>query len=323
MAFCKYCGKQIPEGGSCDCAGAKAAEEVKDTVESGVNTAENAVSEVKNEAAEAVSNVAEKAADAAQNAEQKAAEAVSNAADAVNDVKNDAVQAAQDAGQQVNNAAQNAGNGFKQLNGADIAKKVDNIAGGISENLPGGMKNNKNAVYIAVAAIAALILLLLCALCLGGGAKGAVKKYVKAASNKHGGKTMMELTLPKSVIKELKDEDEFEDKVDSYNEMIEDMIDDLEDKETLPKFDKITRKEKLKKSDIRQAENYFEGLCEDYDADDDDIEISQGFEMKVKTKFKDEDGDTKHESTKLCVVKIKGDGWKVIPKSADELDYYD
>ena len=101
------------------------------------------------------------------------------------------------------------------------------------------------------------------------------------------------------------------------------MIDDLEDKETLPKFDKISRKEKLKNSDIRQAENYFEGLCEDYDADDDDIEISQGFEMKVKTKFKDEDGDTKHESTKLCVVKIKGDGWKVIPKSADELDYYD
>ena len=81
MAFCKYCGKQIPEGGSCDCAGAKAAEEVKDTVESGVNTAENAVSEVKNEAAEAVSNVAEKAADAAQNAEQKAAEAVSGVAD--------------------------------------------------------------------------------------------------------------------------------------------------------------------------------------------------------------------------------------------------
>ena len=39
--------------------------------------------------------------------------------------------------------------------------------------------------------------------------------------------------------------------------------------------------------------------------------------------YKDEDGDTKHESTKLCVVKIKGDGWKIIPMSADGLDYYD
>ena len=333
MAFCKYCGKQIPEGGSCDCAGAKAAGEVKETVENGVNTAENAVSEVKNEAAEAVSNATEKAADAANNVadgaanavnnavnevKNDAAQAVNNAADAVNGVKNDTVQAAQNAGQQVNNAAQKAG-----INGADIAKKVDNIAGDISNNLPGSMKNNKNLVYIAVAAIAALILLLLCVLCLGGGAKGAVKKYVKAASNKNGGKTMMELTLPKSVIKELKDEDEYEDKVDSFNEMVEDMIDDLEDDETLPKFDKITRKEKLKKSDIRQAENYFEDMCEDYDADDDDIKVSQGFEMKVKTKFKNEDGETKHDTEKICVVKVKGDGWKIIPMSADELDYYD
>ena len=283
----------------------------------------NAVNEVKNDAAQAVNNAASAvnevkndAVQAAQNAGQQVNNAAQNAGQQINN-------AAQNAGQQVNNAAQKAGNGMKQLNGADIAKKVDNIAGEISENLPGGMKNNKNAVYIAVAAIAALILLLICALCLGGGAKGAVKKYVKSASNKHGGKAMMELTLPKSVIKELKDEDEYEDKVDSYNEMVEDMIDDLEDKETLPKFDKISRKEKLKKSDIRQAENYFEDMCEDYDADDDDIEISQGYEMKVKTKHKDEDGDTKHESTKLCVVKIKGDGWKIIPMSADGLDYYD
>ena len=324
MAFCKYCGKQIPEGGACDCAESKAAGEVKETVENGVNNAAEAVNEVKNDAAQAVDNAAEKAANVVENAEQKAA-------DAVNEVKNDAAQALtnaanevkNDAAQAANNAAQNAGNGMKQINGAEIAKKVDNIAGGISENLPGNMKNNKNIVYIALGAIALILVLLLCLLLGGGGAKGAVKKYVKCASNKKGGKTMIELTLPDSVIKELKDEDEYEDRVDSYNEMIEDMIDDLEDKETLPKFDKITRQEKLKKSDIRHAENYFEELCDDYDADDDTIKITKGYEMRVKTKNKDEDGDTEHDKSTLCVVKVKGEGWKIIPMSADELDYYD
>ena len=56
MAFCKYCGKQIPEGGSCDYAASKSAEEVKETVEKEVNdakdTAEKAADTVKDTASE-------------------------------------------------------------------------------------------------------------------------------------------------------------------------------------------------------------------------------------------------------------------------------
>ena len=33
MAFCRFCGKQIPDGGSCDCSASKAAAEVKETAE--------------------------------------------------------------------------------------------------------------------------------------------------------------------------------------------------------------------------------------------------------------------------------------------------
>ena len=327
MAFCKYCGKQIPEGGACDCAESKAAGEVKETVENGVNNAAEAVNEVRNDAAQAVDNAAEKAANVVENAEQKAADAVNevknDAAQALNNAANAANEVKNDAAQTVNNTAQNAGNGMKQINGSDIAKKVDNIAGGISENLPGSMKNNKSIVYIALGAVALILVLLLALLLGGGGAKGAVKKYIKSASDKKGGKTMIELTMPDSVIDALKDEDEYEDRVDSFNEMIEDRIDDLDDKETLPKFDKITRQEKLKKSDIRHAENYFEELCDDYDADDDTVKVIKGYEMRVKTKNKDEDGDTEHDKTTLCVVKVKGEGWKIIPMSADDLDYYD
>ena len=195
-------------------------------------------------------------------------------------------------------------------------------SGDISENLPGGMKNNKSLVYIAAGAVAALLFLLLVALMFGGGYKSAVKKYVKAAADKHGGKTMYSLTLPKSVIKTLKEDDDYDDKVDSYNEMIEDMIDDLDDKETLPKFDKITRKEKLKSSDLKHAEKYFEKMIDQYDADDDDVKVTKGYEVRVKTKHKDEDGDIERDKTTLCVVKVRGEGWKIIPVSADGLDYY-
>lgn len=302
MSYCKFCGKYITEGGSCDCDAAKKAAEVKETAEEVKETVqektenavetvnekvENAAETVKNEAAEAVQEIMEKPAEAV-------SEAKSDAAKVVENVKEKAEEA---------------------------AKKADNIAENVAENLPGNMKNNKGVVYAVLVAVVVIFILLLCLIC-GGGAKSAVKKYVKAASDKHGGKAMYSLTLPESVIKELKDDDEFKDLVDNYNEMVEDMIDDLDDKETMPKFDKIVRKEKLKKSELKSAEKYFESKCEKYGADDDDIKVVKGYEMKVKTKCKDEDGDTEYEKAYICVVKLKGDGWKIITTSADGLSYY-
>ena len=43
MAYCKYCGKLIPEGGSCDCPAAMAASEIKETAE---NAAESRTLEI-------------------------------------------------------------------------------------------------------------------------------------------------------------------------------------------------------------------------------------------------------------------------------------
>ena len=291
MAFCKYCGKQIPEGGSCDCAASKSTEEVKETVAENV---QNAAEEVQS-TAENVQNTAENVQNTTENAADKA--------------KDTAAELKEKAGE----VADKVGDSLKQG-----ATKVDGLAGELSEKLPGGMKNNKNAVYAAAAVI---LLLFICLLCLifGGGVKGTVKKYINSASDKKGGKTFYSLSYPDAVIDALKDEDEYDDLIDDFNDGVEDMLDDLEDDETAPKFDKILRKEKLKKSQIKAAEEYFEDMCEKYDADD-DIEISKGYEVKVKVQYKDEDGDKKHSTEKICVVKIKGDGWKVIPRAADYLD---
>ena len=295
MAFCKFCGKQIPEGGSCDCAASQGAEEIKETVEKEAENAQNTVENAADSAKEKAENAVDKAKGAADNAVDKAKDTAAELKDKAGDV------------------ADKVGDSLKQG-----ATKVDDLAGELSEKLPGGMKNNKNAVYAAGAVI---LLLLICLLCLifGGGVKGTVKKYVNSASDKKGGKTFYSLSYPDAVIDELKDEDEYDDMVEDFNDGVEDMLDDLEDDETAPKFDKILRKEKLKKSQIKAAEEYFEDLCEMFDADD-DIEISKGYEVKVKVEYKDEDGDKKHSTEKICVVKIKGDGWKVIPKSADSLD---
>lgn len=153
----------------------------------------------------------------------------------------------------------------------------------------------------------------------GPGTKGAVRSYVKAASSKKGGKTFYSLTLPDEAIKALKDKEKYDDKVDDYNDMIEDMIEDLEGKESAPKFDKIMREKKLTKSQLRKAEQYFERIAEKYGAENADIKAAKGKEVKFRTKHKDEDGDYKYEKVTVCVVKVKGEGWKIAPMSADSL----
>lgn len=293
MAYCKYCGKYIGDSDSCDCEASKLASEAKNTAEEIKETAEKAAETAKSEAESAAQNAAD------------------TAGGVVNEARSDAAEVFQSVKDKVEDAA------------GDIAKKADDMAGGVAESLPGKMKNSKSAVYIAAGIIAALFLFLIVALCSGGGPTGAVKNYIKASSDKRGAKTMYSLTLPKHVIKELKSDGDYKDMVDNYNDMVEDMIDDLEGKETMPKFYKITRKEPLEKSELKMAEKYFEHICDKYDADEDGIRVTKGYEMKVKTRYKDEDGNNEHNKTVLCVVKLRGDGWKIIPTSVAGLSYYE
>ena len=205
MAYCKYCGKLIPEGGSCDCPAAKGEAGISETAENIQNTNEDTAESLKSEAAEAVQEVKEVA------------------SDTINDIKSEVSEAAQ---------------------------KVDAVAGEAAEKLSGKAKKSKGLVYIVAGIIAALFIFLIIAMCSSGGATSAVKRYIKSSYEKRGAKTMYSLTLPKRVIKELKEDDDYDEMVDSYNDMIEDMIDDLDGKETLPKYDKITRMNQMKKSEL-------------------------------------------------------------------------
>lgn len=294
MAFCKYCGKQISESGSCDCPEAQAAQAQK-AAENVQQQVENAAENVQQQAEKAAENVQQQAENVAENVQQQ----VENAAENVQ--------------QQAENAAPKNQNGYKQLSGSDIAKKVDGLAGGISENLPGNMKNNKSLVYAAAGVIVLLIVLMLLVIStMSGGPNSVVKKYAKSTTDKRGGKTYYSLTYPDDVLKEIKGDGDYRDLIDEYNEMREDEIDYLDGKATMPKFDKITRKEKLSKSQLRRAEEYFEFLCESFDVDGDDIDVTKGYEIKYRSKYKNEDGDKRNLKTTIWVVKVKGDGWKVL-----------
>jgi hypothetical protein len=182
------------------------------------------------------------------------------------------------------------------------------------------VKNSAKRLLVLIVFVVFFILGLILGVSLAGsGTKGTVKTYVKAASSKKGGKTFYSLTMPDEVIKVLKDSNKYDDKVDAYNDMIEDMIEDLEGKESAPKFDKIMREKKLTKSQLEKAEQYFERIAEKYGAENVDITVTKGKEVKFRTKHKNEDGDYKQEKVTICVVKVKGEGWKIAPMSADSL----
>ena len=85
MAFCKFCGKEIPEGGACDCA-----ESIKDAAASAVEglkeKAENAAGAVKDKAEDAAEAVKDKAEDAVEAAKDKVEDAAKAVKDKVEDV---------------------------------------------------------------------------------------------------------------------------------------------------------------------------------------------------------------------------------------------
>lgn len=314
MAYCKYCGKYISDGGSCDCDAAKKAGEVKEAAEGVKEKAEEAAENVKEKAENVTESIKEKAADVAENIQEKAEDIKNDAAEVVDKAKDKVEGAVSEARSDAAEAADKV-----KEKAEEAAKKADSIAGDVAEKLPGNMKNQKSFVYVIAGIIAALVLILLIALCSGGGAKSTVKKYVKASYDKKGGKTMFSLTLPKAALKELKKDGDLEDMIDERNKMIEKMIEMLDGKETLPRFYKIISKDKMKNSELGKAETYLEQQCSIYGADDDYITVSKGYEMVVKTKCKDEDGDEKYEKSTICVVDVKGDGWKIIPKSVARL----
>lgn len=181
--------------------------------------------------------------------------------------------------------------------------QVDNQAGGAAS----GMKDNLPKI---VAGVIALVILIVALVFVFGntGAKGAAKKFAKSLTKTNGGKNFYSLTLTDDRIKELKDDDEWKDMIEEYNDEIKDARDD----DYKLKVKDVKKGKKLNKKALKGAEYIWE------EKGADDPEAKKGYEFKIKIQAND-DGDKETETMQVSVVKFKGEGWKVLRYDADDL----
>ena len=145
--------------------------------------------------------------------------------------------------------------------------------------------------------------------------KSAVELYAENRYDKNGFATVSELTMLEDVYKEYKKSDDFDDDKDDHKEWISDMKDiDIS-------VDSVKKSDELSDEVLDAAEEYFDYQAYDYDVDIDDIEVSDGYEYKIEFEYK-EDDEKDTITQNVCVVKVKGDGWKVITMDAEDLEYY-
>ena len=291
MAFCKYCGKEIPEGGSCTCPGAiheeqanRSLDDVKDSFDK--QTEEPIEDIIREFTPDAIPET-----ETAEESEQDS-------------VVREAL-----------NAAREAAAGIKVPESGD-GPAIRKTVKGPSINIEDEHNFAKFAAFIGAVLLVFIIIIL--SMSAGSGYKGTVRKYFNSRYSKHGGKTYYSLTLPNAGIEELKDNDQWKDLVEDYNDDVEDRMDDWDKK---PKFRKISKAKEMKNSEIKNAEKYFYSAAKacDSDIDPEDIEIKKGY--TVIYKYKNTEGD--NEKTTVYVVRIKGEGWKVMSDQATSFFGFD
>lgn len=291
MAFCKYCGKEIPENGACTCPGAIHEEQAKRALEEEKSALEKQTEEPIEDIIREFTPEEEVSVAEPEESEQDT-------------IVREAL-----------NAAKEAAAGIKMPGSGDgpaIRKTVKGPSIDIEE------ENNLAKFAALIIAVLLVFIIIIAAMAAGSGYKGTVKKYFNSRISKHGGKMYYSLTLPNAGIAELKDNDQWKELVEDYNDDVEDRMDDWEKK---PKFRKISKAKEMKNSEIKDAEKYFysAAVACDADVDQEDIEIKKGY--TVIYKYKNTEGD--NEKTTVYVVKIKGEGWKVMSDQATSFYGFD
>ncbi len=169
---------------------------------------------------------------------------------------------------------------------------------------------------ILIAAVSVLIIALVVLIIMYFiGPKKAVKKYVKAGISKNGGKNYFSMILPDYVVNQLKSDEKWDDMIESYNDDLSDVRDDYKFR-----IKDIEKTDELSATALDGAQLYFEEMAKKYDTKPKELDIQKGFEFEVKLTKKDRNSKKKtSESTVVCAVKIKGEGWKIAEVPASYL----
>lgn len=176
----------------------------------------------------------------------------------------------------------------------------------------------QDPLKMLVAAVIALLVLIFVLVFLFNnfGAKGVAKKYAKKFYAKKGAKAYYSMTLSDEVYKDLKGGD-LDDIIDKRNDDMADLLDD-----TKISLKSVKKTKKLSKTQLKGAEVRFAKQNVPYDKSikSDDFKAKKGYEFKITYKIKDKDsGDKETQRVKICVVKFKKEGWKVLAVDGDTL----
>ncbi|MBR3760766.1 MAG: hypothetical protein IKK47_07245 [Ruminococcus sp.] len=189
----------------------------------------------------------------------------------------------------------------------------------MNEFAPPSKKNLKIVVLMLVMLIAAAVAVI--AVVISGSKKdaenkeknshkAAVETYTEAMYETDAFDDFINVTMPADVLKQYKKTDNYYEEKNDYKYM-------LERNENIT-VSSIKKGDMLSDNELKFAEGYFGEQADYHDIDVVNIEITEAYEYSFK--LKNAEYENKDTYTRVvCAVKVKGDGWKIIPLDAESL----
>ncbi|MBQ8922409.1 MAG: hypothetical protein IJ060_09670 [Oscillospiraceae bacterium] len=286
MAFCEFCGQQVPDGQLCNCSGAQAARGQAAAPASAPTTfCEYCGRQIP----AGIPCTCQGAAAARQ---------------------------AQGYPQQAGYPQPGGAYAQAQPKTGGFPDKVRNFFGSLADKFRNGDRNTKIKLYAICGGILAAIIALFLIFCVSWGYKGAVKDLQKGIQ-KCDYERIFDACVPDDIIDQWKEEygkDEFKDMLEERSEEFqEDIEDDLGDniKCTID----IRKKTELSKKKLEDIEDYVANRFES------EATVRKAYKLKVHVSIKGSD-DRYSDTGYLYVAKLGngGGGWKVIMGYSDSMD---
>ena len=287
MTICEFCGKEIPDGGICDCA-----ESVEAAEEAAFEEEDTVDEDAYGEDADSGGNSIIDEINADNDETQKAAEEV-NALDFLDSAPRPVREEEEE----------------YQPQPAAEEREYRSERPAPQPAAPVQRRRRRTKAVMRRRRLAALAVIVLffmgCSFVRNHtGYRGAVNRYWNCVVDKDGGTDYYSLGLPRVLIKHFKDTGEWENLIGNYQSLSERAV----------KLKRIKKKKRMTKDELRDAEEYLYNLARIYGAKTADGEIiaDKGYFVTVVYKF----GDDKILGG-AYYVKIEGDGWKVLPHDMD------
>lgn len=130
--------------------------------------------------------------------------------------------------------------------------------------------------------------------------------YIKAFYTDKDAETVMNYSVPQSVISALKDNGSFDSALGGFDTKINSQFHAYGD---APDYKGVLSISELDPAAYPAAADYLKSYCADTDVA---VNVSSGYEFKYSIDYQSPNGSTSNNECSACVVGVDGDGWKVI-----------